>query len=69
MSRLALIFAAVLIGVSGFAFGASMAIGPRGVAEVALGTSIGTPFPERVPVLAEAEPAERPWSARQTRPW
>lgn len=54
MSRLALVFAAVVIGSSGFAFGASMAIGPRGVAEVALGTSIGTPAPERVRVLAAA---------------
>ena len=74
MSRLALIFAAVVISVSGFAYGASMAIGPRGVAEVALGTSIRTPSPQGVRVLAEAgtpaggESADGPWAGQQTGP-
>jgi hypothetical protein len=53
MSRLALT-AAAIVTVSGLAFGASTAIGPRNLAALALGASIESAAPPGSLVVAEA---------------
>ena len=54
MSRLALTAAAVLVTVTGLAFGASTAIGPQNLAALALGTPIESTAPPGNRVVAAA---------------